>query len=790
MTADKASFLSARPLWLRGREREMNLTVGFRAALRAPRRSPGTRTVLRVAAASLYRAFVNGELVAHGPARGPHGFHRLDEWDVTERLRPGPNVLAVEVAGYNVNSYALLDQPSFLQAELVCGGRVLASTAGAGARFAARAVRERVQKVQRYSYQRAFMEVWRLRPGFDRWRGEANARFRPERLAVVETKRLLPRRVPAPELLVRQPVAFVSRGRVRTGLPVKDPWRDRSLTKVGDSYKGYPESELEIVPSLELQGMASRAVRKLDAACDPRERIELAPDSFQVLDLGTNLTGFPGATVTCRRPTRLYMVFDELLTPALDVDFRRMSCVNAVLWELEPGTYELEAFEPYTLRYLKLLALGGGCEISGVRLREMAHPCSPLANFSAGDERLNRLFAAARETFRQNSVDIFMDCPSRERAGWLCDSFFTARAALDLCGDALVERNFLENYLLPPRFPNLPAGMLPMCYPADHPNGTFIPNWALWFVVQLEEYLERTGDRAMVEALRRKVLALFDYFRPFRNSDGLLEKLPSWVFVEWSEANKFAQDVNYPTNMLYSGALDAAARLYRLPWLAAEARRVRTVVRRQSFDGEFFVDNAVREGRRLRVTRNRSEVCQYFAFFFGTATPESHPRLWRRLVGDFGPDRRKTGRFPEVHPAAPFIGNMLRLELLSRRGLSGQMLDECAGYLLYMAERTGTLWEMADEDASCNHGFAAHAAHMLYRDVLGLRRIDRQKRTVRLRFNDLAVPWCRGSVPVPGGAVSVEWRRRGRLVIYHVDVPAGYAVEVEAARGLVPVRGR
>ncbi|HOX08047.1 MAG TPA: hypothetical protein PK280_16735 [Planctomycetota bacterium] len=790
MSKETAAFLSARPVWLAGREREMNVSTGFRAVFAAPGPASGARTVLRVAAASLYRAFLNGEFVAHGPARGPHGFQRLDEWDVTAHLVPGRNLLAIEVAGYNVNAYSMLDQPSFLQAELVCGGEVLASTDGAGARFTARAMSERVQRVQRYSYQRAFIEVWRLRPGFDLWRREAGAAFRAERPARVAPKRLLPRRVPAPELLLRQPVACVARGRARTGLPVEKPWKDRSLTKIGDGYKGFTEAELELVPSQELQEIAAEHITRLGTGYDPRGTLRLGPNSFQVFDLGTNLSGFPGVTVRCRRPVRLYMTFDELLTPELDVNFRRMDCVNAVLWELTPGTYELEAFEPYTLRYLKLLALDGGCEVTGVRLRELAHPGSPLATFAAADERLNRLFAAARETFRQNSVDNFMDCPSRERAGWLCDSFFSARAALDLCGDTLVERNFLENYLLPPRFPHLPAGMLPMCYPAEHPNGNFIPNWALWFVVQLEEYLARSGDRATVDALRPKVLALFAYFRPFRNSDGLLEKLERWVFVEWSRAAKFVQDVNYPTNMLYAGALDAAARLYHLPRLSAEARRVRAMIRRQSFDGRFFVDNAVRENGRLRVTRNRSEVCQYYAFFFGTATPGSHGRLWRRLLTDFGPKRKRTGAFPEIHPAAPFIGNVLRLELLSRSGLVRQMLEESVGYLLYMAERTGTLWEMAEETASCNHGFASHTAHMLYRDVLGLAGVDHQERSVRLRFHDLKMPWCRGSVPVPGGAVSVEWRRRGSRIVYHVDAPAGYTVAAEAAAGLSLVRGR
>jgi len=767
-------FQSARPVWLAGRQTEMNLLAGFRAIIRRPAgRGP---VVIRVAASTRYRAFVNGRLVGHGPARGPHGFYRIDQWEVTTRLSPGHNVVAIEVAGYNVNSYDLLDQPAFVQAEVAAGDRVVAATGGRDARFSGRQLRQRVQKAPRYSYQRTFMEIWRPTPHSNSWRSNPTAAFATEALEIVETKRLLARGVPYPQFASSPPTRHVAKGRVRTGVPVAQPWLDRALKSLGPKYKGYPREQLAVIPCLELQAIRNRRRSSLGQPWQTGQAVAMAADSFHILDLGINRSGFIGMAVTCRAKVRLYVVFDELLTKEGDVNFARLDCVNAVLYELPPGQYELETFEPYTLRYLKLIALDGHCEIRDVHLRQYVNPQAERAWFAASDDRLNRLFAAGRETFAQNAVDLFMDCPSRERAGWLCDSFFTARAEADLCGQSDVERTFYENYLLPARFPNLPAGMLPMCYPADQTNGLFIPNWALWFVVQLEEYLARSGDGAMIEALRRRVLELFEYFKKFLNSDGLLEKLDGWVFVEWSKASDFVQDVNYPSNSLYAGALAAAARLYGLPDLARQAQRVRAVIRRQSFDGEFFVDNAVRKESRLCVTRNRSEVGQYCAFYFDVATPQSHAKLHRRLMEDFGPGRARSGRFAEIHPAAPFIGNVLRLELLSRWGRANQILDESMDYLLYMADRTGTLWEMADENASCNHGFAAHVCHVLLRDVLGIAQIDRVRRVVRLKHDAVKLEWCRGRVPVPGGFVEVDWHRQGRRIIRQVNVPAGYAL--------------
>ncbi|HOV76837.1 MAG TPA: hypothetical protein PLS24_02320, partial [Sedimentisphaerales bacterium] len=410
------------------------------------------------------------------------------------------------------------------------------------------------------------------------------------------------------------------------------------------------------------------------------------------------------------------------------------------------------------------------------------------AQFSCSDPALNRIFEAARQTFRQNAIDIFMDCPSRERAGWLCDSFFTARVAFDLCGNTTIEKNFFENYLLPPSFAYLPEGMLPMCYPADHYDGVFIPNWAIWFVIELEEYLARSGDSEMVMALQPRLMALHEYLRRFTNQDGLLEKLPSWVFVEWSQANNFVQDVSYPSNMLYAAALAAAGRMYNQPALLHEAEQIRETIRQQSFDGEFFVDNAIRKDGRLEVTRNRTEVCQYFAFFFDVATPQTHPKLWDRLVHEFGPQRKTTKAFPEVHPANAFIGNYLRFELLSRYNHAAQIKKELSDYYLYMADRTGTLWENIGDEASCNHGFASHVAHSFYRDVLGVRELDTQKKLVRLKIADVGLDWCEGKLMTPQGPLAVRWWKDQGRTLCRVDLPAGYSLQNDDPEGSVKLQ--
>jgi hypothetical protein len=399
--------------------------------------------------------------------------------------------------------------------------------------------------------------------------------------------------------------------------------------------------------------------------------------------------------------------------------------------------------------------------------------------FRTSDTSLNNIFDAAIETHKQSALDIFMDCPSRERAGWLCDSYFSARVSNILSGKTLIERNFLENYLLPPKFAYIPDGMLPMCYPSDHANGNFIPNWAMWFVLELDEYAARSGDYKMVTELKPKVMNLLKYFEQFKNEDGLLEKLDKWIFVEWSKANDFVQDVNYPTNMLYAKMLEVVGRLYNMPEYLKEAERIRDVIRKQSYNNGFFSDNALREnGKLVAQKNNQTEVCQYYAFYFDVATPEKYPGLWQNLVNKFGPIRETNNQFPNIYPANSFIGNYLRLELLSIGGFKNQLMKESKDLFLGMANTTGTLWENVKPQCSCCHGFASHIAYVFYRDIAGLSNIDNLNKKIFIKFNNVDLNWCEAAVPAGDGIVSLKWEKKNDKLIYKINTPDGYSVDI------------
>jgi alpha-L-rhamnosidase len=780
------AFRSAKPIWPEHREKEMNLFVGFRAVFEAP---VGHRVQLRVTGSTLYRIYINGRFFSWGPARAAHGHFRVDLWDIAPLLASGKNLLCIEVAGYNINSYYVINQPSFLQAEIATDTAVLASTGGSGTPFRARILSEHMQKVQRYSFQRSFSEIYHIAPEASDWRDKTDATFQPALCATYPAQKLIPRRVPNPDFAKRQPQQVAAAGTFRwSGKGPKSLAEDRSVpfgAKISKSLRGFPEQELPEIPYLELQNTENITNIRVDEPYVWDKTLQLVKSEFKTLDFGKNVVGFFGARVRVRTRTKLYFTFDETLTNG-DVDFTRLMCVNIVAYTLAPGSYNLECFEPYTLRFLKLLVLDGECEVDQIYLREYTAPDVWTGDFHSSDDGLNELFTAGRETYRPNTVDLITDTPSRERAGWLCDSSFTAMVAPLLSGHSKVEQCFFENFLLPDHFANIPDGMLPACYPADHYDGGFVPNWAMWFLVHLEQYLIRSGNREMVDAFRPRVLKLLDYFKPFQNSDGLLEKLKGWVFVEWSKSNDYVQDVSYPTNMLYAAGLAAVGRMYDLPKIVEQAEAIRKVIRAQSYDGEFFVDNATRQAGILTPTHNRTETCQYYAFYFDVASREEYPKLWELLQSEFGPRRLTSKAFPDIPASNAFMGNIMRLELLSRAGLTDQVAEEAKSYFLYMAELTGTFWENMSNEASMDHAFGSHLIVTLYRDMLGIYKVDTVGKTIQLRFTATSLELCEGRIPTPDGFVIMRWTKDAEALTYQLEAPAGYSVQVQNL-GKVPV---
>ena len=754
-------FESAVPVWPEGETETLNSFFTFRGEFDA---ASGDDVRLRATAGYVYKARLNGDFAAFGPARVTPGFFRLDEWKLSPRA--GRNVVEIDVAGYNCPNFYLAKQTLFLQAEILVNGKVVAATGRDG--FCAFTT-GKLRKTPRYAYQRPYSEVYRL-----------PTVLKPAGALVAQApKSILPRewKMPTFDVVSAKPLSRETTKRD----PDMEPRVPRFLKGGLGDFVCFDLDELEDNPYFEMQ--RRKTVSRDEAVASADGRFALLDGEGVVFELDRVHGGFLGIAVHAETPTTIYLTYDEVLNKDGSVDFVRTDTVATLTWHLDaPGDYALESFEPYGCKYIRVLSAGGRATVAAPYMRTYESPSAAGARFRCSDSAYEKIFEAAKGSYVANAVDCLTDCPNRERGGWLGDTFFTGRASQWLTGTGENERLFLENFSRTERFPSPKRyeGLVPAIWPCDLMcRECFITTYDMWLLGELEECVSRNGYADLAEAFRPKVFGILDYLKRYVNDYGLLQHLPGWVFIEWSEANKLVYDVNYPANMLYAWALDAAARMYGRDELSQEAERIRERVRKRSFNGKWFCDNSVVNDMSGGLGRSgrSTEVCQYFAFFTGTATPESHPQLYRTLLEDFGPNRVSKGLHPEVAPANFLFGTLLRMEILSRAGRSRQISEEIRDYFLYMADRTGTLWENQTPAASCCHGFASIAAEYLYRDILGVRKVDYvKKQVVFAPPGDVPIEWCEGVLPLQEGATAtVSWRRsHDGSISAEVKMPEGW----------------
>ena len=776
-------FDQARPIFLQGLHRTPDVQAGFYLPFDAAETVTETVT-LRCAAATFYRAYLNGELLAHGPARAAHGHARVDEIDLTARLRGGRNDLAIEVAGYNRECIYTTGDASYLQAEVVAGGKVLAATADETA--AVRLTQRR--PAERLSHARVSGEVYRLDAAYFAWR---TGDLTPHPIEVVGGPRVhQPRGVPLPTY---RPHDTPRRTGVHSHVP--DPSAEvRPLVPLESdgAYMAFVAT-LDGRPAFECAG--ERPVPLRGNAATPPDAVVALSDLTAAggvdLDFGEMKAGFLRVDVETPAAATLDLVFADHLEADGDLGPRGGGMNAVVRLGLPGGRLALTSFEPQCLRYLRVIARDTpAVTLHSAGVVDYAHPDDrPGGTFACSDDGLNRIYEAARLTLRLNTQDVFMDCPGRERAGWLCDSLFSARAMRVLFGDGSVERAMLENFLHAPQTDAAP-GHFPQCYPAEKiVGGNFIPNWSMFLALELPEYVRRSGDAALGEAFRGRIERLVGRLHGSQNTHGLLENLPGFTFVDWSAANgdDYKQPISTATNALYALMLDAAAALYDRPDWSARAAAVRATLRGALPLGGAMADALRRDGDTLVPGATASEAAQYYLFWTGTADAAGdRAAQWDELMRAYGPAPDRAPLGPPLAPCNVFIGLYLRLETLAQRGEHGRLLREMRDLFLPMlADGPGTLWEHKDRSAgSVCHGFASHAAVWLVRDILGIADVDALRRTVTMMPNPAGLAWARGTMLVDGQSVGVDWRREDGRFVLSATVPQGYAATLRLPESL------
>ncbi|MBO5223470.1 MAG: hypothetical protein J6C23_03030 [Clostridia bacterium] len=655
---------------------------------------------LRICAHSFYQIYLNGKFIAFGPARTAKNYARTDI--IPLNSDEPKNELIIILVGYNCRCLSTVLQPMFIQAEVVANEKVIAYT---GKDFNAYTPICKVQKTERYSWQRHYTEIWDFR--------NENI-FSTSRKANITTVKNPPkpiyRNAPYPNYSEVLLPAVCSKGKLllNNNRPVRRNLFSGTMT---DYWVRFNPAKNPYNPHewIQLQ-------EQIKESNEQKLPVTLKESTYVIFDFNRIETGFFKIIADVLEDTELIVAFSETSTRD-EFSFSNMNVHNVIQYNLKKGD-ELNclSFEPYTAKFAIVAVKTGSIKLNTFGIKTYEFDTSHIKIPDCKDETLNAVYKGGLRTFAHNAVDIYTDCPSRERAGWLCDSYFTAKTEYALTGNTRVEDDFLENYVLFKNAGEYPDGMIPMCFPSDiEESGKFIPQWSMWFILEVEDYVNNRKGKFRKEFFKEKISGLLSFYSKYENEDGLLEKLPSWNFVEWSKANEWTQDVNYPTNFLYARVLHAVYKLYGDENYLKKSIRIAQTATKQSFDGELFYDHAVRntKGELELVKTDCTEICQYYAVLYANIdlSDKKYVYLLNLIKNVFGAIRKKT--MNDIVEINAFIGIYLRLEALLKLKEYNLAIQDIKDFFGHMEQSTGTLWEYRQEKGSKDHGFASYVISVI-----------------------------------------------------------------------------
>ena len=687
-------------VWAEGQKNQMNRAFAF--VLDLGKKQMGE---ICLSAASCYKVIADGKLMGFGPNRTAHGYARAAVYPFNAQY------ITVEVQSHFVPNFCWVKREPFFACVLKTesGKEYFAED------FNCFALSDRVQKVRRYSFQRGFCETYinekdRTALYFCKPQN-AFPRVKTEK---AELPHLLPSETLNPALSEIFAEKVIDSGYCKTS-PEIAVYVDRTETLIGTVIEGFQRGEWQDFSTDEISRITYLSGAKS------------GDYAYETLDFSRIVTGIVEVEIIAGNAGEVFFAFDEILSDEKLKTIKpfRGGTANVFKWTVKKaGVYNLSAFEPYAFRYANVITSAG--VKANVKVRAYENPEAGKMLFECDDKKIERIMEAARHTFAHNAVDLLTDCPSRERAGWLSDSFFSSVAERVFTGDNKVERAFLQNYILADKSGH-PKGMIPRCYPADYyEEDGFIPNWSLWYILEIYKYFTQYGYDETVEKSRANVEGILNYFVDFENEFGVLEDLKGWIFVEWSAANNsdHINGINVPSNACYYASLLAAAKVYGIKGLKEKAEKVKDYLLKNAYVDGFFVDNLIRnEKGDIIPTENYTETCQYYMFFFKCADKHTHKELFDKMLNEYGKsDGSASGGNPvkkQLTPSNMIYGVYMRLELLMREQKRVELLNECVRYFYDMTQKTGTLWENNTASASCDHGFASYVSRFIIYALFG-----------------------------------------------------------------------
>lgn len=428
---------------------------------------------------------------------------------------------------------------------------------------------------------------------------------------------------------------------------------------------------------------------------------------------------------------------------------------------------EEQTLEPFWYRAFRFIRLEyqGQIDLISAIYFPYFYPIGEEGSFECSDNTLNKIWYVSRRTMLCCTHETWVDGPHYEQAQYQMDSGLEMLFHFRLSSDSRIALKSLKDLAVS----QLSCGLLQANYPSREVQ--IIPNFTLFWVLMLRNYLRYTGDIESVRTLAPIMDRGLEAFEALRRSDGLVDCTPYWNYVDWGvDWNRGVptggdDEPLTVTNMMYVAALRAGAEIFELTGKELRAREYRS---RADELGSIIVklcyDSQARMFRDTPSLNNYSQHTATWAVISDIVTDIHAVRLMERVIEATDISR------------CSFSMNYYLFRALEKTGLYSKYVSQLFENWRDMLNKGCTTWGEAPyyTRSEC-HGWSSTPIYEISRMVLGVYPEGDGFESIRIapQIDGLAIDFACGAVPTPHGKVKVSWKLNGSKFTLCVEAPQG-----------------
>lgn len=429
------------------------------------------------------------------------------------------------------------------------------------------------------------------------------------------------------------------------------------------------------------------------------------------------------------------------------------------------------AFSPFwyrAFRYMRIEYDDPTFVLDEASYADYFYPVDHIGNFVCSDETYNEMWKISENTVKCCMHEIYVDCPFYEQQQYDMDSALEALFTYRMTGDTRMQKKCITDMA----HSQLPDGMLQANYPSV--GMQVIPNFSLFWIFMLRDYLLYTGDDAFVRQHTGTMDKILEGFHATENEQGLLSPTPYWHFVDWVPgwhvgvpAGGWDEPLTV-SNLMYAAALGAGA------WIAR-------AVGRPHLSGEYLE-------RQQTVNQNTVLHCYDTekGLFRNTPTRaeySEHTTLWAILSGAVSGNEAsalmdRTRNTADV-ARCTFSMNHYMFRALEMSNRYDALADRLMDGWRQMMDLHCTSW--CETPGNCRsecHGWSSAPLYELSAMYLGIQPETPGFASVIIRPHRNGLRFAKGTVPTPQGPIHVEWTVEKDTLTLDATLPVGVSATV------------